>query len=569
MTPPAVLASCLWRLLDNPILAKDLRAGFRRRRFYVAHTACVSVVGLAIALAAFIVAEGARESLTPDQVGGVLFWTFAIAQYFVVLLVFPAFACTSISEERVGQSYDLLITTDLRPWEIVVGKFLVALLHSSTFLLATVPLVCIAFLYGGVSPWAIAGAYAALGFVSVAVTVYGIYISAIARSTALAVILAYASVLVLAVASAALVAFCVEEWRDVRRELVEPILAMDLAWKLRGLGVAGWLVGSLFAYFFLLALNRLKPAGANTSTNVRVFFLVFSAVTILGGLGALVWYWPSTPPHGMAADWIARVGITVSAATLLVTSLLCLSGVMAFSTEFEPTSLRVLRARGRWAGPLLPLRVLYPGGASGSVLSLGWSLVLLSTVAWGLVQGLGLREVGVFMGARGWTAIPLSVAAVWTLLLLFSQTAVFMVRLTGSRVVARLLVVALVLLLFFVPLFGFVLGERSGGIAQGYFLCPPLVVADIWALQDVFDPRWHVGAPSLSAMEEAVSAEKLRLGDAWVPALEYRLRVEMAATGAPLAQAGPAAWGVLGLVLAAARLALEAARRLAAPVLAS
>src|SRR5205814_588342 len=72
----------------------------------------------------------------------------------------PAFSCTSIVEERLNRSLDLLLVTRLRPWEVFAGKLFAAFVYCATFLAGTLPVVALSFLFGGVEPSAIVAVYA-------------------------------------------------------------------------------------------------------------------------------------------------------------------------------------------------------------------------------------------------------------------------------------------------------------------------------------------------------------------------------------------------------------------------
>src|SRR5262249_18932495 len=110
---------------------------------------------------------------------------------------FPAFSCTSITEERVARSFDLLVTTRLTPGEIILGKTLAAIIYGILFIIATVPLVAITFLYGGVSPSQILLTYAGFLIQATLLTVYAIYVSSVSTSTLKAVVFTYLGVILI------------------------------------------------------------------------------------------------------------------------------------------------------------------------------------------------------------------------------------------------------------------------------------------------------------------------------------------------------------------------------------
>src|SRR5262249_40393770 len=89
------------RFLGNlgwPILQKEIRADFRKNRFFITHLVCLAVLGAGIL---FKVVSGADEhDAQPAVIGRDLFNTFLVIQYLVVVVVFPAFSANALSEER-------------------------------------------------------------------------------------------------------------------------------------------------------------------------------------------------------------------------------------------------------------------------------------------------------------------------------------------------------------------------------------------------------------------------------------------------------------------------------------
>ena len=135
--------------LENPILIKELRGAFRRRRYLYLLT---TLLGLAGVIVLGTVSYLSASEGDPSDAGRISFMAFFTIELFLVSLVFPAFSCTSIIEERLGKSFDLLVTTRLEAGQIILGKLLASTIYGFTFIAASAPLVAIAFLYGGVTP---------------------------------------------------------------------------------------------------------------------------------------------------------------------------------------------------------------------------------------------------------------------------------------------------------------------------------------------------------------------------------------------------------------------------------
>jgi hypothetical protein len=171
----------------NPILVKELRATFRTKLFIRFLYLSTGLVGVIVLAGGAAVAAG---SLPPAEVGQIVFQIFFSTALFVICLVAPAYAATTLTGEKETKTYESLILSGMRPWRIVRGKFLAAYGSMFLVLIALAPVVGIAFLFGGVSPWHVVVGYVAL-FVWLAPAVaFGLAISARLASTRIAILLA-------------------------------------------------------------------------------------------------------------------------------------------------------------------------------------------------------------------------------------------------------------------------------------------------------------------------------------------------------------------------------------------
>ena len=77
--------------------------------------------------------------------------TFLVAQMAVLVLLTPAYAAGSISEEKEKKTFIYLLMSDLTSREILVGKFLGRLVFVIGVMLAGLPILALAMLFGGIS----------------------------------------------------------------------------------------------------------------------------------------------------------------------------------------------------------------------------------------------------------------------------------------------------------------------------------------------------------------------------------------------------------------------------------
>lgn len=420
-------------LFYNPIFVKEMRGAFRRRRFFMAHTLCLAIVSLAIMLGAFT-GSSQDEAVEPDKVGKELFNLFVMVQFFIVFMVFPAFGCTSITEERVNKSFDLLVTTNLRAWEIVLGKFLSTLVYSGIFLVSTVPLVCMSFLYGGVTVSLILQTYLVLLFFCVFTIAFSILISSIATTSTKAVISTYAFLLLTGavmyfaadwvVTNVLLTpAEAVKDNEDFLMRLQRAVLEtrLDEANQAFLLAYVVLFFAGLFSVFFIVASNKLKPVSFNRSTNLRILYVVFAVIALSVVCSHFMYNAEATakvmtaqknaekndrdsgstpavtdgdnssaessqtekdePAYALRPKMTLDEKVAVAMKIYGFTALYLLLGTILFAGESPARSLRIRNILSeRYRGLRRALRLFAPGSSSGAGFILAFSIVVFAAL---------------------------------------------------------------------------------------------------------------------------------------------------------------------------------------------
>ena len=122
----------------------------------------------------------------------------------VVLLLFiaPMFTMKLIAEEKQSGTIELLLTSPLRDWELVIGKFLAAVGLWVAILLITLIYVVILRIFGNPDPIPLASGYLALLLMGAAMMAVGVLASSLSPNQIVAVVVAFAILLVLWVANA-------------------------------------------------------------------------------------------------------------------------------------------------------------------------------------------------------------------------------------------------------------------------------------------------------------------------------------------------------------------------------
>lgn len=129
------------------IVARELRVASRRRGTFWGRSA-IALAALAAAAWVFLVDWRAPVARTGQDLFIALLWVLAIYS----LTVGIRHTAERVSEERREGTLGLLFLTDSRGLDVVLGKLASATIHSLYGLVATLPVLAIPFLTGGVGP---------------------------------------------------------------------------------------------------------------------------------------------------------------------------------------------------------------------------------------------------------------------------------------------------------------------------------------------------------------------------------------------------------------------------------
>jgi ABC-type transport system involved in multi-copper enzyme maturation permease subunit len=208
-----------------PIVRRELLVLSRRRWFPWLRAG----VGAAIALVSCVVFAMTTGATTYQGLGAPLFTTVAVMSFFVCLLAGPVLLADSIAEEKRAGTLGLLFLTNTRGPDIVGGKFVAFALPALHCLLASLPVLAVAFFLGGVSAGEFARTAAALLNVLLFSLAAAVLCSVLARSGRSAFGASLLLVLACGVGGPALLAAQVAT-APALRWLVELLGSPGLAW---------------------------------------------------------------------------------------------------------------------------------------------------------------------------------------------------------------------------------------------------------------------------------------------------------------------------------------------------
>ena len=190
--------TAIWR--DNPVLTKELRVRMRGARAYWILTGYLAFLSLILFFQYMgwwneTVRQGSGFTGS-SRVGREFFYWIAGVQAFLVAFITPAVTSGGITIEKEQRTLEMLEMTRLPASAVVAGKLMSAIGFVALLLISSLPLTCLCFFLGGVSPQQVAYSYLLLFVGSFVAGALGLVWSSFASSTATAVVFTYASLIV-------------------------------------------------------------------------------------------------------------------------------------------------------------------------------------------------------------------------------------------------------------------------------------------------------------------------------------------------------------------------------------
>ncbi|HEX4072639.1 MAG TPA: hypothetical protein VHX68_15770 [Planctomycetaceae bacterium] len=181
-----------WANLGLPLLSKELAEMAQLRRTYLAR------VGFAVLMfstsALLFLPKYELLKLLPKGVfghGAEFFDVLFAIEWAGLVLFVPAVVSGALTAEKERNTLQLLFLTKLGPWTILLEKLLSRLVPVATFFLVSLPLLFIAYLWGGLTQSDVGLAIAELALVVFELAAIALFCSAFCATSASAFILSY------------------------------------------------------------------------------------------------------------------------------------------------------------------------------------------------------------------------------------------------------------------------------------------------------------------------------------------------------------------------------------------
>jgi ABC-type transport system involved in multi-copper enzyme maturation permease subunit len=138
----------------NPILLKELRIITREPRFLVIHmliVLAISTVAIAMTSQAERMYQAGVQGYDAAKLGQQLYLVMQIALVTAVVITVPGFAATTITSEKGGKTFELMISCSAGPLQIVWGKFTATMIVVGVTIGSALPFLSMSFFFGGIS----------------------------------------------------------------------------------------------------------------------------------------------------------------------------------------------------------------------------------------------------------------------------------------------------------------------------------------------------------------------------------------------------------------------------------
>ncbi|MCX7789254.1 MAG: ABC transporter permease [Chloroflexaceae bacterium] len=185
--------------LSIPVLFKEFRVFMRGSRAALMLALYVGLATIAARLLTGAVVEQLDRGapLLSAQIGQVLFMGLSLTLQTLTVFLSPAVTLNAISREYERGTFEMLLLTPVPPLQFVIGKLATGLAFLLLLQLAAAPVFGLVALFGGVTALDLARVAAVLFATMVTGCIFGLFCSALTRSTYGAALLCYALLITL------------------------------------------------------------------------------------------------------------------------------------------------------------------------------------------------------------------------------------------------------------------------------------------------------------------------------------------------------------------------------------
>ena len=192
---------------------KELRGRMRGRRAFIILTiSLLLLAGFALMVEtlverSFSTGFGGASAMASSVIGQSIFAAILLLMTLQVVFLAPSSPAGAISLEREKQTLELLIATPISSVAIVVGKLLSTLVYVFLLIAASIPLMAVVFVYGGVAPEDVLRGYIVLLVTALGLGSFGLFCSSLVKRTTAATAVTIFGVLAMTIGTAFVLIF--------------------------------------------------------------------------------------------------------------------------------------------------------------------------------------------------------------------------------------------------------------------------------------------------------------------------------------------------------------------------
>ncbi|MCS7192219.1 MAG: ABC transporter permease subunit, partial [Armatimonadetes bacterium] len=191
--PMNFLKNTFTLVIGNPIISREMKVRMRFARAFWLQGAYLFFLIIIVLLAyQGIIAQSPLQH--PAQLQMRLqkfYYVLLYSLVAIIVLIAPALTASAISFERERLTLDLLLTTPLRPMQILFGKLLASFAFLMLLLVESMPIVAVCIVMGGATVGDLLATYTLIAFSTLHLCAFAIYCSACNRSSGIATFWAY------------------------------------------------------------------------------------------------------------------------------------------------------------------------------------------------------------------------------------------------------------------------------------------------------------------------------------------------------------------------------------------
>ena len=179
----------------NPVLRNESKISVRSIKFTLMIFAYIAVLSVAVMIYYSSVNEAIFSNGLYLESSKLFYVVMALGQAILLLFIVPALSSTAICSEREKQTLDILLSSKLTPFQIIIGKVSASSLRVIILIISTMPLYAIGALIGVVKISNILSLIVFFIVNTIFVSSIGVFISTCAKTSKVSTTLSYAVVL--------------------------------------------------------------------------------------------------------------------------------------------------------------------------------------------------------------------------------------------------------------------------------------------------------------------------------------------------------------------------------------